>query len=136
MTMNNRFYWLILILILGSIAMGACTAQSALTPTATAHGGFPIGIYKPDKILDIGELQFKADGTFEFAFPTDRHLGHYVVNGDQIELNQYDGVCATYLGTYQWEIHGNTLQLKPINDTCTESSRAEDLGGRSWILQP
>ena len=45
--MNGRFYWLILILILGDIATGACTAPPppaatlAPEPTATAPGGFP-----------------------------------------------------------------------------------------------
>src|ERR1041384_3072249 len=61
MAMNSRFYWLIVILILGSIAMGACTAPPApaatlppkptatapavtptIKPTVTGPGGFPI----------------------------------------------------------------------------------------------
>jgi hypothetical protein len=134
--MKNRFYWLILILMVGIIAMGACTSSPAAKPTATAPGGFPTGTYKPDKILDVILLKFNTDGTFSFEFQTDRHLGHYDVKGDQIVLNQYDGVCATLLGTYQWEMDGNTLHLTPINDTCTGSSRSEELGGRSWILQP
>ena len=138
--MNNRFYWLILILILGSIALGACTASSEPKPTATATapGGFPAGIYKPDQMLYADLIQFNANSTFviELSPSEDRHLGHYDVNGDQIVLNAYDGVCLSYPGTYHWEMDGKTLLLKPINDTCTQSSRQEDLEGRAWILQP
>ena len=134
--MNKRFYWLILILILGSIAMGACTATPTPKPTATAPGGFPTGIYKPDTVLYTDYIQFNADSTYVGDVAGDLHLGHYDVSGDQIVLNNYDGVCLSHPGIYQWEKKGNTLLLKPINDTCTASSRAEDLGGRSWILQP
>ena len=138
--MNNRFYWLILILILGSITMGACTAPSEPKPTvtATAPGGFPTGTYKPDKMLYADLIQFNANSTFviQLSHEEDRHLGHYDVSGDQIVLNAYDGVCVSNPGTYHWEMDGNTLLLRPINDTCTASSRSEDLGGRSWILQP
>jgi hypothetical protein len=136
--MNNRFYWLIPILIFGSIAMGACTAPSEPKPlaTATAPGGFPVGTYKPDNMLYTALIQFNADGTFVLDLQVDRHLGRYDVSGDQIVFNAYDGVCLSHPGTYHWEINGNTLLLQPINDTCTESSRSEDLGGRSWILQP
>jgi hypothetical protein len=138
--MNNRFYWLILVLISGSIAMGACAAPSAPVPTATAtaNGGFPTGTYKPDHLLYTDLIQFNTDGTFvlELSPEEDRHLGRYDVSGDQVVLNTYDGVCLSHPGTYQWELDGTTLLLKPINDTCTMSSRQEDLGGRSWILQP
>jgi len=136
--MNKRFYWLILILILGSIAMGACTALSEPKPTATATApaGFPVGTYKPDTMLYTASIQFNADSTFVADLQVDRHMGHYEVSGDQIVFNNYEGLCVGLPGTYQWEMDGNTLLLKPINDTCTESSRSEDLGGRSWILQP
>ena len=130
--MNSRFYWLIVVLILGSIAMGACTAPK---PTETGPGGFPIGIYKPDKVHDIRSLYFNAQGMFVTAF-ADEDTGSYVVNGDQITFNMDIGICHNHPGTYHWEIHGNTLTLKPINETCTESSRAADMGGRSWIRQP
>ena len=136
--MNNRFYRLILILILGSIAMGACTAPSEPQPTATATapGGFPVGTYKPDNMLYTASIQFNADGTFVADLQVDRHMGHYEVSGDQIVFNNYEGVCLGHPGTYHWEIDGNTLLLKAINDTCTTSSRQEDMEGRSWILQP
>ena len=139
--MNGRFYWLILILILGSIAMGACTAPPppaatlAPEPTATAPGGFPAGTYKPDHLLYTQYILFNAQGTFVLGLG-DADTGSYTVSGDQIVFNIASGICFNHPGTYHWEMHGNTLTLKPINETCTESSRSDDLGGRSWILQP
>ena len=152
--MNSRFYWLIVILILGSIAMGACTAPPAPAatlppkPTATAPaatptpkpavtgpGGFPIGTFKPDHLLYTQYILFTAQGTVVLGLG-DADTGSYTVNGDQIVFNMDVGVCHNHPGTYHWELHGNTLTLKPINDTCTESSRQVDLGGRWWILQP
>ena len=136
--MNNR---LIVILMIGSIALGACAAPAtppatpAPPPTATAPGGFPIGTYKPDHKLYADYILFTPQGTFVFQLG-DADTGTYVVNGDQIVLNRDDGVCYNHPGTYHWEMHGNTLLLKAINDTCTEAPRVEDLGGRSWILQP
>ncbi len=121
---------------LGSIATGACAGSPTPKPTATQPGGFPIGTYKPDKVEFTLSIQFNADGTYVFALAADRHPGIYKVNGDQIVIDSADGVCAGLFGTYHWEFNGNTLLLKPIDDTCTSSSRAEDLGGRSWILQP
>jgi hypothetical protein len=111
------------------------TTLPAPKPTATAPGGFPVGTYKPDNML-FTLIQFSADSTFVLEVAGDRHQGRYDVSGDQIVLNTYDGVCAGYPGTYQWKMDGNTLLLKPINETCTGSPRSEDLGSRSWILQP
>jgi len=136
--MNNR---LIVILMIGSIALRACAAPAtpaatpAPPPTATAPGGFPVGTYKPDHKLYADYMLFTRQGTFVFQLG-DGVTGTYVVNGDQIVFNVVDGFCINHPGTYHWELHGNTLLLKPINETCTESSRAEDLDGRSWILQP
>src|SRR5512133_4013539 len=155
MSMNSRFYWLIVILILGSIAMEACTASPAATlapkptatvspaptatsapkPTVTGPGGFPIGTYKPDHLLYTQYILFTAQGTVVLGLG-DADTGSYVVSGDQIVFNMDVGICHNHPGTYHWEIHGDTLTLKPINETCTESSRSEDLGGRSWIRQP
>ena len=143
--MNSRFYWLIVVLILGNIAMGACTAPpapaatSAPKPTATALSVFLTGIYRPDHKLNADSanyIEFSAQGKFEIGLPSDPRLGSYTVSGDQIVVNLDNGPCVNHPGTYHWEIHGNTLTLKPINDTCTASARSEDLGGRSWILQP
>jgi hypothetical protein len=154
MDMSSRFYWLIVILILASIAMGACTAPPtpaatlppkstapaptatpAPKPMATGPGGFPVGTYKPDHKLYASSILFNAQGTFVFVLG-DADTGTYTVSGDQIVFNTADGFCFNKPGTYHWEIHGNTLLLKPINETCKESSRSDDLGGRSWILQP
>ncbi len=149
--MNSRFYSLIMTLILGSIVMGACTVPPTLTatpapkptataspaptatltpkPTATAPGGFPVGTFKPDHLLWAHSIVFYADGTFVIVLGTGDD-GHYVVNGDQIVFNMDYGICHIHPGTYHWELHGNTLTLKPINETCTETPRSEDLGGR------
>ena len=155
--MNSRFYWLIVVLILGSIAMGACTAAPAPTatlapkptatapaatqapkPIATGPGGFPLGIFKPDPQGISNYMMFTANGTFIIGLPGGSRLGTYVVNGDQIVFNASDGPCVNYPGTYHWELHGNSLTLKPVNETCpaSMSHRSEDMVGRSWILQP
>ena len=55
-------------------------------------------------------------------------MGSYTVNGDQIVFNRDDGVCYNHPGTYHWEMRGNTLTLKPINDTCTDSDRVNRPG--------
>ncbi len=139
--MNSRFYRLIVFLILGSMAMGACAAPPAPPatlapqPTPTGPGGFPLGKYVPDHVRDVQYLLFTAQGTFVTMF-ADADTGSYVVSGDQIVFNMDAGVCHEHPGTYHWELHGNTLTFKPINDTCTASSRADELGGRSWIRQP
>ncbi len=134
--MNSRFYWLIFVLILGSIAMGACSAPTPTPiPTPTGPGGFPLGTFKPDKVLNVQYMEFTANGTFVTVF-SDADTGTYVVKGDQIVFNMDAGVFHEHPGTYHWEIHGNTLTLKPINETCTASSRADEMGGRLWIRQP
>ena len=140
--MNSR---LIVILMIGSMALGACTAPAtaaatpaatpAPAPTATGPGGFPIGTYKPDHVLWTQSMMFTAQGTFVVVLGS-ADTGTYVVNGDQIVFNRDDGVCYNHPGTYHWEMHGNTLLLKAITETCTDTPRADDLGGRSWILQP
>ena len=135
--MNSRFYWLIVVLILGSFAMGACAAPPTATPipTPTGPGGFPLGKYVPNPVHDVQYMLFTAQGTFVTVF-SDADTGSYVVNGDQIVFNMDAGICRDHPGTYHWELHGNTLTFKPIDDTCTASSRQEELGGRSWIRQP
>jgi hypothetical protein len=139
--MNSKFYWLIVVLILASIATGACTAPPtpastlAPQPTPTGPGGFPLGNFKPDHLLYTQYILFTAQGTVVLGLG-DADTGSYVVSGDQIVFSMDVGICHNHPGTYHWEIHGDTLTLRPINETCTESARAEDLGGRSWIRQP
>ena len=137
--MNGRFYWLILILILGSIAMGACTAPPTLTPppTVTGPGGFPVGMYKPDHQLWANYMMFTPQGTVVIGLG-DADTGSYTVNGDQIVFNMDIGICHTHPGTYHWELQGNTLTLKAVDETCpaSMSNRSADMAGRSWILQP
>lgn len=111
------------------------TATLAPKPTVTGPGGFPIGTYKPDVKLWANYMLFTAQGTVVIGLG-DADTGSYTVSGDQIVFNMDIGVCHNHPGTYHWEIHGNTLTFKPINETCTDSSRAEDMVGRSWILQP
>ena len=136
--MNSR---LIVILMIGSMALGACAAPAkpaatpAPPPTATAPGGFPIGTYKPDHVFYTQSILFTGQGTFVQMIGSE-DTGKYVVSGDQIVFNRDDGVCYNHPGTYHWEMHGNTLTFKLINDTCADAPRADDLQGRSWILQP
>ncbi len=139
--MNSRFYRLIVILMLGSIVMGACAAPPAppatLTPrpTPTGPGGFPLGKYVPDHKLDAQYMLFTAQGTFITVF-ADADTGRYTVKGDQIVINMDAGICHDKPGTYQWALNGNTLTFKPINETCTDSSRQDEMVGRLWIRQP
>ena len=116
-------------------ALPAPTATLAPKPRVTGPGGFPVGTYKPDHVLWTQYILFNAQGTVVLGLG-DADTGSYTVSGDQIVFNMDVGICHNHPGTYHWEIHGNTLLLKPVNETCTESSRSDDLGGRSWILQP
>jgi hypothetical protein len=111
------------------------TATSAPKPTVSGPGGFPVGTYKPDHVLWTQYILFTAQGTVVLGLG-DADTGSYTVSGDQIVFNMDVGICHNHPGTYHWEIHGNTLLLKTVNETCTDSDRAADLGGRSWILQP
>ena len=135
---NKKSLLLVHVLVLLSLLPAACSGAATLTPqpTVTGPGGFPVGTYKPDHPLYTVWIQFNVRGAFLDDLGPDTHTGHYVVSGDQIVLNTDNGFCDNQPGTYHWEIHENTLLLKPINDTCTASSRQDDLGGRSWILQP
>jgi hypothetical protein len=139
MDMHSRLYWLIVVVMLGGMAMGACapaaTPTPAPIPTPTGPGGFPLGMYKPDHKLDAQYILFTAQGTFVVSFG-DADTGSYTVNGDQIVFNMDAGVCHDKPGTYQWKLNGNTLTFKLINETCTASSRSDEMGGRSWIRQP
>ncbi len=146
--MNGKLYWLIVVLILGSIVMGACTApapaptsapaatptaQASLTPipvpsstprpapkpTATAPGGFPAGVYRPAQKLVSDQIEFDADGSYMIMIGSHGIPGTYAVNGDQIVLTESSGICLGYPGTYTWEITGKVLTFKTIKDTCT-----------------
>ena len=139
---NKKSLLLVHVLVLLSFLLAACsgvampTATQIPKPTVAGSGRFPVGTFKPDHPLDTVSIQFNAQGTFLSDFGSGSQWGHYVVSGDQIVLNTDDGFCDNHPGTYHWEIHENTLLLKPINETCTASSRSDDLAGRSWILQP
>jgi hypothetical protein len=155
MKMKNMFkarpFWTVLIVAINmAFVITACsgvatpTAKATATapaatltpkPTATRPGGFPVGTYKPDHVLWTQYILFNAQGTVVLGLG-DADTGSYTVSGDQIVFNMDVGICHNHPGTYHWEIHGNTLLLKPVNETCTDSDRAADLGGRSWSLQP
>ena len=133
-----RPFWTVLIVAIHMVfVITACRGASTPTPkpTATGPGGFPVGTYKPDHVLWTQYILFNAQGTVVLGLG-DADTGSYTVSGDQIVFNRDVGICHNHPGTYHWEIHGNTLLLKPVNETCTESSRSDDLAGRSWILQP
>ena len=124
MVVNRRLYRLIVILMFGSMLMAACAPR------------FPVGDFEPDQKFGADWVRFSADGTYVIAVAPREIPGHYVVKGDQIVLNEDAGVCLNHPGTYQWKMQGKALTMTPVNDTCTGSERAKDLGGRSWILQP
>ena len=149
---NKNSLSLVHVLVLLSFLLAACngavvpTTISTIPPTVvpttptpkpmvTGPGGFPVGTFKPDHKLWASYILFNAQGTVVLGLG-DADTGSYAVNGDQIVFTMDIGVCHNHPGTYHWEMHGNTLLLKPINETCTESSRQEDMVGRSWILQP
>ena len=151
---NKKSLLLVFTLVLLSLLFAACSgvatptaaptlkptpAAPAATPTTkpivTGPGGFPVGTFKPDHKLWGSYMLFNAQGTVVLGLG-DADTGSYAVNGDQIVFNMDIGVCHNHPGTYHWELHGNMLTLKPVNETCTDSDRAADLGGRSWILQP
>ena len=141
--MNSRFYWLIVVLILGSMVMGACAAPPAppatLTPrpTAIGPGGFPLGSYRADRSsFGPTELTFSPQGAFVITLADNSRMGSYVVNGDQVVVTTDDGPCANEPATYHWELHGNTLTLKAIHDPCTDSARQASFEGSQWIKQP
>ena len=121
--MNSRLYWLIVVLMLGSIVIGACATR------------FPLGDYEPEHKLDADWISFRAEGRYVIAIEPREIAGTYVVDGDKIVLNEQSGVGLNHPGTYHWEIHGNALTLKAIDDQCTASERATDLS-RTWDRQP
>src|SRR5512141_1328250 len=116
MAMNRKFYWLIAVLMLGSFVMGACTAPAtpAVPATLTGPGGFPVGTYKPDHLLFTQYILFTAQGTVVLGLG-DADTGSYVVSGDQVVFNIDQGIGHIHPGTYHWELHGDTLTLKPIH---------------------
>ena len=120
-----------------STATAAPTTVSTTTPTSTStpSGGFPVGQYEPEQKFGADWISFKANGTYVIALTPREIPGKYVVNGDKIVLNEDSGLCLNHPGTYSWEIHGNVLTLKAIDDQCTASERAKDLS-RDWDLTP
>ena len=45
--------------------------------------------------------------------------GHYVVAGKRITFSRESGPAAcTGPGVYSWSLHGKTLTLKTVRDTC------------------
>ncbi len=143
-----RMFWTVSIVAINmAFVIAACsgaavptsmpTTVPSTTPTSTStpSGGFPVGQYEPEQKLDADWISFKANGTYVIAITPREITGKYVVNGDKIVLNEDSGLCLNLPGTYSWEIHGNVLTLKAVDDQCTASERAKDLS-RAWDLRP
>lgn len=62
--------------------------------------------------------------------------GHYEVDGNRLTLFN-DANCSRVRGTYTWEIHGGSLRLDALDDTCAfEGERAVDLATDAWTRIP
>jgi len=109
-------------------------------PTVTPGGPFPIGIYEPVRALDTDKLEFLADGTYTANLAIIKFLamGTYVVDGNEIVLNEEKGPCSGrpggYPGRYIWSFDGKLLVFMVVEDQCPVP-RKYDLQ-RQWIKQP
>jgi hypothetical protein len=62
--------------------------------------------------------------------------GHYEVAGDTLTLFN-DPNCSRVRGTYAWQMHGGSLRLQAVDDTCAfEGERATDLATDTWTKIP
>jgi len=61
-----------------------------------------------------------------------RALGHYVVDGDRIELFN-DVNCSTVRGRYAWRVRGADLSFDVLDDPCPyEDERSNDMTFGPW----
>ncbi|HSL11627.1 MAG TPA: hypothetical protein VLA82_09980, partial [Actinomycetota bacterium] len=61
-----------------------------------------------------------------------RALGHFVVDGDRIELFN-DVNCSMVRGTYAWRVRGSELSLDVLDDPCPyEDERSNDMTLGPW----
>lgn len=108
-------------------------------PTYTPGGPFPIGTYKPTKVLYIDTLEFHEDGTFRYTLDGQSGggavSGTYVLDRNEIILNEAPtGPCAGFPGSYTWSFDGRTLFLKAIEDKCPLPHKLPLQ--RAWVKQP
>jgi hypothetical protein len=62
--------------------------------------------------------------------------GHYTVSGDRLSLVN-DANCSNVRGTYRWRLHGDSLRLEALDDSCAfEGERARDLATEVWSRIP
>ena len=127
----------------------AAIAQPASAPTATAlpapvppPTGFPTGTYAGNLGSDSGApgtLTLNADGTYRIRGATSGSIditGVYTVSGSGITfLETVNAICAN-VGSYTWQITGNTLKLAVVKDTCAGGARSVDFSEHPWVKQP
>ena len=90
--------------------------------------------------LDTNRLEFFADGTYTANLAVVKFVarGTYVVNGNEIVLNEEKGPCSGipggYPGRYTWSFDGNLLVFAVVEDPCPVPRNSDF--GRQWLKQP
>lgn len=155
-TKNHAFLVLGLIIIVSLLNAGGGNTAPATTPppptatpiptlawtgpTVTPGGPFPIGVYEAVRPLDTNRLEFLADGTYTANLAVVKFLarGTYVVDGNEIVLNEEQGLCSGipggYPGRYIWSYDGKLLVFTVVEDPCPVPRKYDF--GRQWIKQP
>jgi hypothetical protein len=65
-----------------------------------------------------------------------RGIGSYEVEGNRLSLFN-DPNCSRIRGTYTWRLHGASLSLKAVDDSCAyQGERATDLASDVWTRIP
>ena len=125
------------------------TPQTASTPTTTAlpspvppPAGFPTGTYAGNLASSggaPGALTLNPDGTYHIKGSTSDAIdisGVYTVSGSGITFLETVNANCTNVGSYTWQLTGNTLKFTVVKDTCAGGARGNDFAEHPWIKQP
>lgn len=77
-----------------------------------------------------------AGGVFRIYYEvTDwRDVASFVVDGNRLEIFN-DPSCTETVGVYEWELDGDTLTLRVIDDDCAVGRRARNLTNIAWTRE-